>query len=707
MPNMESQPTPSPWHAGERMMHERLGIADRMETFGRQVIRDFMPDQHRAFFAQLPFLIVGAVDATGAPWATVLEGAPGFISSPDARRLQIGALPALGDPLAAAIAPGAPVGLLGIELHSRRRNRMNGTVSARRDGGFAVSVQHAFGNCPQYIQHRTISGTDAPPRASGTDAPPRASGTDAPPRAGVGAVEQAAELDDAARAAIVAADTFFVASCVAGDTGAGAVDVSHRGGKPGFVRVDGNVLTIPDFAGNLHFNTIGNLLLHPRAGLVFVDFATGDVLQVTGSTEVVLDGEEVTSFQGAERLWRLSVTRLVRRPGALALRATCGDCSSNSLLTGSWEDAAARRRADALRHSWRPFRVARIVEESASIRSFHLAPDDGAGVPLFQAGQYLPIRVRPVADAPPLIRAYTISVAPSDGRLRISVKRDGVVSQHLHERVAVGDLIEARAPDGGFTMDAAARRPAVLVSAGVGITPMMALLRHLVFEGLRTRHLRPTFFMHGSRTLADRPFDTEIAALVQQAAGEIRVVRALSQPEPTAVAGADYEYTGRLDIDLVKAVLPLDDYDFYLCGPATFTQGFYDDLRGLRIPDDRIWAEAFGPSTLVRKPDPGTPALLAALPAPAAESVQVIFSKSAKEARWTPIAGTLLELAEARGLTPEFSCRGGTCGTCRTAVLEGEVTYASRPTATPGAGQGLLCCAVPAAASARRLVLDL
>jgi hypothetical protein len=691
MADIETPPTPSPWHAGERRMHERLGVAERMEQFGRQVVRNFMPDQHRAFFRQLPFLIVGAVDDAGAPWATLLEGTPGFVASPDPKLLRIDALPGNGDPVGTAIAAGSPVGLLGIELHTRRRNRMNGTVSARDGAGFSVAVEHAFGNCPQYIQNRSLAMAPKP-APSARDAAERKPG-----------------LDDAARATIAAADTFFVASYadIDADLSRRAVDVSHRGGRPGFVRIDGDVLTVPDFAGNLHFNTIGNLLLNPRAGLLFFDFASGDLLQLTGTCEIVLEGGEIAAFQGAERLWRFTVSELVRRRRGVSLRGSFADYSPNTLLTGSWEEAAARQRAEALRHSWRPFRIARIVEESTSIRSFHLEPEDGAGTPHFEAGQYLPIRLCPSPKTPPLIRAYTLSVAPADRGLRISVKRDGAASQHLHDRMAVGDRIEARAPDGAFTIDTAESRPAVLLSAGVGITPMLAMLRHIVFEGLRTRRFRPTFFIHGSRTKAERPFDAELAALTQQGQGAIAVVRVLSEPEPAAVSGADYDHRGRIDTRLLKAVLPLDDYDFYLCGPAAFTQGLYAALRALRIPDDRIRAEAFGPSTLVRTLDPGTASALPALAPPEAEPVQVLFARSAKEARWTPATGTLLDLAESRGLTPEFSCRTGTCGTCRTRVLEGEVTYASRPTATPGAGSGLICCAVPAAGGARRIVLDL
>lgn len=684
---------PSPWHAGERLIQERLGVAGRMEAFGRKVIRDFLPEEYRTFFGELPFVVLGAVDEAGAPWATLLDGPPGFATAPDPRTLRVGRLPDVDDPARVAFGVGAPVGLLGIELHTRRRNRVNGRVAVCDGDGFAVTVGHAFGNCPQYIQTRTFSF--ARPPESPSDGP----------------AELLSSLDEAARSMIGAADTFFIASYVdvEGDRTRRAVDVSHRGGKPGFVRIDGDVLTIPDFAGNLHFNTLGNLIVNPRAGLTFVDFQRGDLLQLTGSTAIVFAGEEVAAFQGAERLWRFTVERIVRRRGALALRWTFGEYSPNSLLTGSWEEAAARREAEVLRRSWRAFRVARIVRESASIRSFHLEPADDAGLPMFEAGQHLPIRLATSADTPPIIRTYTLSVAPSDGAFRISVKREGRASQFLHDRVVVGDRLDVRAPEGGFTVEARESRPLVLLSAGVGITPMLAMLRHVVYQGVRTRGIRRTWFIHGSRTKGERPFDAELEALATQGNGAITVVQVLSQPEDGTAAGVDYAHRGRIDEQLLKAVLPFDDYDFYLCGPAAFTQGLYDRLRALRIPDDRIHAEAFGPSMLVRQPDPGVASTTPTPPPAATRPVPVVFATSAKEARWTPESGSLLELAEARGLTPEFSCRGGTCGTCRIAVLEGRLTYRFPPTAPVGPGEGLICCAVPAASDDpdARLVLDL
>jgi ferredoxin-NADP reductase/predicted pyridoxine 5'-phosphate oxidase superfamily flavin-nucleotide-binding protein len=676
--NQTDETGTSPWHAGERQLQETIGVADRMEINGRRVVRDYMPDQHRLFYSQLPYLVLGAVDERGTPWATLIEGPPGFAHSPNPRILQLDRLPAEGDPVTPALTEGAAVGILGIDLKTRRRNRMNGNISRAFPGGCAVSVVHSFGNCPQYIQLRSVEPVSLGHASAATQA------------------EHLDQLDEAARATISKADTFFIASYLDldGDPAQRAVDVSHRGGNAGFVRIEGNVLKIPDFAGNLHFNTLGNLLLNPRAGLLFVDFESGDVLQVAGRTEIILDGPEIAAFQGAERLWTLTVDQVIRRPATLALRWQFEGFSPNSLMTGSWEQADGRLQADALRDQWRQLRVTRIVDESSTIRSFYLEPDDGAGLPRFEAGQHLPVRICVAEGEAPLVRTYSVSSAPSDSFFRISVKRDGLVSAHLHQRIQVGDLIEARAPQGRFTVQADERRPLVLLAAGVGVTPLLSMLREVIYEGERIRRTRPTWFIQSARSLAELGFRDELYELATRAKDKIRALRLLSQPEEHASEGEDFELAGRIDIALLKSLLPLDDYDFYLCGPGPFTQALYDSLRELRIGDDRIHAETFGPSTLVRQRDQLTPAVEQV---PAASSpVKVLFAASSKEARWEPGAGSLLELAESRGLNPDFSCRGGSCGTCRTRLVSGQVHYLNLPAEMPAEGEVLICCAVPA-----------
>lgn len=317
-------PTASPWHAGEQQLQQRTGVAERMEAFGRKVIRDHMPEQHRDFYRQLPFVLLGSVDAEGRPWASLVEGAPGFAHSPEPRLLRLDSRLQAGDPATAALSAGAAVGLLGIELHTRRRNRLNGHIRQADQQGLTLEVEQAFGNCPKYIQLRQYEFSHA--AAPSTPAQ----------------TERLDGLDQAARALIAGADTCFVASYIEHQDGSRAVDVSHRGGQAGFIRVEGDCLTLPDFAGNLHFNTLGNLLLNPRAGLLLIDFATGELLQLSGSTRLILEGPEIQAFQGAERLWQLQVERLVRRPAALALRWQFQGYSPYSLQTGNWAEAAAR-----------------------------------------------------------------------------------------------------------------------------------------------------------------------------------------------------------------------------------------------------------------------------------------------------------------------------------------------------------------------------
>ncbi|AOY95707.1 pyridoxamine 5'-phosphate oxidase [Cupriavidus sp. USMAA2-4] len=307
----------SPFHAGEQAAQERAGKRAWSEAAGRRAVRAHMPVQHREFFAQLPCLLLGALDAEGQPWATMLAGVPGFVQAPDPYHLNIGAglLPA--DPLDGALQAGSDVGMLGIELQSRRRNRVNGRIEAIGPDGLQVAVSQSFGNCPRYIQLRAVR-TVAP----------------APLPAWRGG-----RLDEAAQDLLRRADTAFIATYhrAAGEPATGGADVSHRGGKPGFLRVDGDgTVTFPDFNGNAYFNTIGNLLARPQAGLLVPDFEDGTLLHVGGSAEVIWDGPELAGFAGAERLVRIHVERVLRRPGVLPLRWDFQDWSPALAATGSW-----------------------------------------------------------------------------------------------------------------------------------------------------------------------------------------------------------------------------------------------------------------------------------------------------------------------------------------------------------------------------------
>jgi len=307
-----------PFHDDELTAQELAGDpAARLE--GRRApIRPSMPDQHREFFPLLPYLFTATLDAAGGPMASVLAGPYGFATSPDPTTLRIEALPRADDPAAPGFAAGAEIGLIGIDFTTRRRNRANGRIVAR-ERGLTVHVTQSFGNCPQYIQTR------APVPHPAAAAVP---------------VEAMDRLDEAARATLAAADTFFVASrsrpgIGTVDGASGGLDMSHRGGRPGFVGVAGDTLAIPDFRGNRFFNTLGNLLGDNRAGLLFVDFDSGDLLQLQG--RVTIDWQAADGVPaGTQRLWRVAVERAWRRRGAFPFRWRFGDFAPTTLATGTW-----------------------------------------------------------------------------------------------------------------------------------------------------------------------------------------------------------------------------------------------------------------------------------------------------------------------------------------------------------------------------------
>jgi len=256
-----------PFHAGEQALQAEAGVRARMAEIGPKLVREHMPEQHRELFGKLPTLLLAALDAEGQPWATMVAGAPGFVSTPHERELAVALGPAPDDPVLALLAPGAPVGVLGLEPHTRRRNRMNGRVLAHAEGRLRIEVLQSFGNCPKYIQARQPL-----PRPPG---PAPASQTLGP------------GLDATALALIARSDTAFIASASARAHSPGrseGLDVSHRGGPPGFLRrreQGGQLwLELEDYPGNLFFNTLGNLAVHPQAGLLLVDYRDGGLLHL-------------------------------------------------------------------------------------------------------------------------------------------------------------------------------------------------------------------------------------------------------------------------------------------------------------------------------------------------------------------------------------------------------------------------------------------
>ncbi|GBF27695.1 flavohemoprotein [bacterium MnTg02] len=673
--------TESPFHSGEQQVQERLGVREKIETFARQVVRDHMPDQHRAFYEMLPFLLLGTVDDEGRPWASLVAGRPGFITTPDARRLDITARPLFGDPLNVTLRPGADIGILGIQPETRRRNRLTGRIDTVRPDGFVVAIGQAFGNCPQYIQTRAVQVL---PEIDDVEKQRPMSRSD--------------RFDQRTRSLIEQSDTLFIATAYSDhpDAVSQGADVSHRGGKPGFVKVeDDRTFVFPDFSGNNHFNTVGNILLNPKAGYLFVDFEAGDLVYMTGEAEIVWDGEEVQAFAGAERLIRFRAEEVIRVEGSLPLRFNFGEYSPTLGRTGSWPQTAETIAAEKERNVYVPFEIVDIKPESEAISSFYLRRPDGKALAGYKPGQFLPIRLTIPGEEAPVTRTYTVSDAPDAGHYRLSIKREGgdaLVSNFFHDQVESGFRLEAMAPRGKFVLDQSSGRPIVLLSAGVGITPMIAITNFIVNEGLRTRNFRRTTFIHGAENGRVHAFGDHIRGLTAEHEFLTAHIR-YSRPGGDDRLGVTHDSEGHVDMALLKRLLPFDDYDFYLCGPPPFMQALYDGLTGLGVRDKRIHYESFGPATVLKHD--AKPRLLPADGEAVDGPVLVCFADSGAEVEWSPDKGTLLELAEAAGLNPAFSCRSGICGTCATRIKCGKVDYIEEPIAPHGDDEVLICCSTP------------
>ena len=539
----------SPFHRGEQEVQKKLGVRD-IEMWARKVVRSYLPEQHRDFHTSLPFLVVAARDEKGRPWATLLDGPDGFVHSPDPRSLTIEATPTRGDALEHSFGIGADIGILGIELATRRRNRVNGHITAAGSGIITFRVDQAFGNCPQYIRERAWRRVDG---------------------AAAGKPLKATRLTASQRAWIEQADTIFMASGYRGDgeSPTFGMDASHRGGDRGFVQVlsDGR-LRFPDYAGNNHFNTIGNLVLDPRAGYLFVDFESGSLLQLTGTTSIDWQSKALAQFPGARRLVTLDIEAIVELPSAVSLR---------------WEGDA---------EAVRSLRLIEKIPESDDVTSFVFEARDGGPLASFEPGQHLPIELSIPGVDEPVRRTYSLSNAPNQERYRVSVKREakGLASRHLHDSVEPGTIIESRRPAGDFMMTCN-QCPLVLVSAGVGVTPMLSILQSVAAEGGE----RPVWFVHGARDSHHHPLVNEVRELAS-ARSDIVIHVAYSRPGPGDKIGTDYDSEGRVDGTLLAGLVKNVDAHYFLCGPTRFMADVQADLERRHVPVDQIHTETFGPT---------------------------------------------------------------------------------------------------------------
>ncbi len=293
-------PATTPFHNGELMVQDKLGVKEVVAKYAPRMIRSFMLDQHRELFEKLPFVVLGGLDKFGNVWATIMAGSSGFVTTPDETQLLVNAGLFTGDPLEDGLLTDSKVGFLGLETTTRRRNRMNGRVSAKSEEQLGIHVEQSFGNCPQYIQKREIGMTRGDPEA-------------------VNCVRTEA-LTASARQVIETADTFFIASRTheMNDDASTGLDVSHRGGLPGFIEIlDDNTIRFPDYAGNRIYNTLGNIVDDGRVGLVFIDYDNDALLYISGTAKVIWDNEISGHSPEVERIVELKIRETVHNFGAV------------------------------------------------------------------------------------------------------------------------------------------------------------------------------------------------------------------------------------------------------------------------------------------------------------------------------------------------------------------------------------------------------
>jgi ferredoxin-NADP reductase/MOSC domain-containing protein YiiM/ferredoxin len=340
-----------------------------------------------------------------------------------------------------------------------------------------------------------------------------------------------------------------------------------------------------------------------------------------------------------------------------------------------------------------PLEVTSIERESDTVLSFRLAPSDGEPIVRPQAGQYLSLRLRPGGpDQPPLIRSYSLSSIEGEDSYRISVKLEpqGVGSGFLHWHVHEGDVIKAAAPRGSFLLRDH-QRPLVLISAGIGATPVLAMLEALA----RTRSAREVWWLHGARNSHQHAFAREVDQLLDSLPNAHRIV-AYSRPLPTDVEGRGFDTNGRLSVETIEAAHVPVDADYYLCGPDAFMRTISAGLTARGVPPEQVATEIFGAAPLLapgvvagHRPAPHQP------DGPPGVGPRVMFSRSDLTVAWDPSYSSLLELAEACDVPASFSCRTGVCHYCETGLLTGDVTYKTAPLEPPPEGRVLVCCSQP------------
>jgi ferredoxin-NADP reductase/ferredoxin len=438
------------------------------------------------------------------------------------------------------------------------------------------------------------------------------------------------------------------------------------------------------------------LVSHRRPGFYFRVLREGEVQP----------GDEIVKLaSGAEKMTVVEVDALLYLPGhprqqllrVLRIPALSAgwQVSFRALLDGDPGSGNAGLTTASPPPAWPGFRrlaVTAIERESDSVISIRFEDPASAPLPPARPGQYLTLRVQPDTEQRALLRNYSLSGPPDGGYYRIAVKREthGAASGYLHTRIAVGDLLDVAAPRGTFILDPT-NTPVLLISVGIGVTPVLAMLRALAEE----RSDREVWWLHGARSSRDHSFSAEartLLALLPNAHTHL----CYSRPGPDDLKGRDFDSTGRLTASLLAELNPPRDAKAYLCGPTQFMEEISAGLAAMGIDASRIHTEPFGPAP------PLTPGIAAPParrphppPGPPGTGPTIEFARSNLAVPWSSDYTSLLELAEACDVPVRWSCRTGVCHNCETTLIAGDVQYSPDPVEAPAAGSALICCSQP------------
>jgi hypothetical protein len=362
------------------------------------------------------------------------------------------------------------------------------------------------------------------------------------------------------------------------------------------------------------------------------------------------------------------------------------------------------KEASAAWNGTRKFSVAQKVMECADTFSFYLKPHDGKPLPSFKPGQYLTFQLNVPGLGKPLVRCYSLSDCARTSHYRVTIKRcpppeagghpPGVGSSFFCDQVKVGDILDVKAPNGHFHLDLEQERPVVLISGGVGVTPMVAMANALT----EARANREIWFFHGARNGNDHMFKAYMNGLAAENKN-VRMHVCYSKPMGAEKSGHDYHHEGRVTVDLFKQLLPSNNFEYFLCGPGAFMESITEDLRRWGVPDEWVHFEAFGPASVKRA---AKPEAKVAVTFPPFGGLEVTFAKSGKKVAWQGAGRSLLELAEEARVKIDAGCRAGNCGSCLVAIKSGTVEYIGSHGADVEQGSCLACICRPATA----LVID-